>query len=131
MTTVRFVEQDDSEMVRVNFRYDPDLVELIKELSRGVRSYDAETKTWLVLDEHAVRLADVMAKAGHTVIHGDEPPPPPREPVEPGFFGPSNGFPADEVAAGFIAAIPGQHVGAVFREMARQIYPDLYPKKRA
>jgi hypothetical protein len=133
MTTVRFVEQEDSEMVRVNFRYDPDLVELIKELSPGVRSFDRETKTWLVLDEHAVRLADVMTKAGHVVVHGDEPPPAPRPPVEAGFFGPTTIPSAVEgaLAQALIDQIPPDSRGKVFRAMARILYPDLSPKGRS
>lgn len=130
MTTVRFVDQPNTDMVAINFPYDPDLVELIKQLSPGVRSYDRDTKTWMVLDEHAVRLADVMGKAGHVILHGDEAPPKPRVPREPGLFPPTDGYPAAEVAETFIASIPGNQVGAVFRAMAKLLYPDLYPKGR-
>jgi hypothetical protein len=129
MTTVRFVDVPDSEWTKINFAYDVDLVELVKQCSAGLRTYDRDTKTWSVLDDVAVQLAETMTKAGHVVLYGDEPPPPPRPVIEPGFFAPTNGYDADAVAAGLISALPGQHVGAVFRAMAKQLYPDLYRRR--
>lgn len=131
MTTVRFVDQPDSAMVRVNFRYDPDLVDLVKSVSPGLRSYDGETKTWLVLDEVAVRLAEEMTKAGHTVVYGDAPPPPPKPIVEAGFFAPTTeGADVTAAAEAIVASLPGQNVGPVFRAMAKILYPDLFPARR-
>jgi hypothetical protein len=127
VTTVRFVDVPDTEWTRIAFPYDADLVELVKQCS--VRTYDKATKTWSVLDEMAVRLADVMTEAGHVVLYGDEPPPAPRPVIEPGFFAPTDGYDADAVAAGLISALPGQRVGAVFRAMAKQLYPDLYRRR--
>ncbi len=128
MTTVRFIEADDSEWVTITFRYDPDLVELVKQVSPGVRKYDPDTKSWSVLDEVAVRLADEMTRAGHDVVHGDEPPKPP---VEPGFFDViTDGFDPKQAATAIVASLPGQHVGRTFREMAKILYPDLYPRRR-
>lgn len=129
MTTIRFIDDPDSEWTKINFAYDVDLVELVKQCSPNARTYDRDTKTWSVLDEHAVRLAEIMTKAGHVVLHGDEPPPTPRPRVEPGLFAPSDGYDATAVAEGLIASIPGQHVGAVFRAMAKLLYPDLYRRR--
>lgn len=131
MTTVRFVDDPDTEWTKIAFPYDPDLVELVKQVSPGVRKYDPDTKTWSVLDELAVRLADEMTKTGHVVLHGDEPPPAPLPPIESGTFRTIvDGFDVKQAAAAIVASLPGQHVGAVFREMAKILYPDLYPRRR-
>lgn len=135
MTTVRLVDDSDSESVRVNFPYDPELVAMVKDLiSPSLRSYDPPTKTWSVHGDVADRLADEMIKAGHTVVHGDEPPPPPKPehygPGVRGFFGIDDGEEVKVIAAALLAQVPPELQPKVFRAMARQLYPDLYSGRR-
>lgn len=133
MTAVRFVEKPDG-WTTINFAYDPELVSMVKELSPGVRKYDPPTKTWLVLDEHAPRLAEQMEATGHQLLGAEDPAvPPPRRATQgvAEFFGvddEQSTFDARTAAADVIAALPGQHVHRVFRAMAQQLYPDAYPK---
>lgn len=138
MTTVRIVVDPDREWARLNFRYDADLVAMVKELSYGVRRYDPESKSWSVHDEHLPRLAEQMTKAGHDVVYGDEPVPvaavAPRkaDPSLGGFFGidDADTFDVTTMADGLIAQIPTEFHGKVFRAMGRKLYPDMFPKGR-
>lgn len=134
MTTVRFVEHPDG-WTTINFRYDPELVSMVKELSPGVRRYDPPTKSWSVLDEHAPRLAEQMEAAGHVILGAEDPVPPPEPSRDRGvasFFGiddTKDGYDPKLAAAEFIASVPVQHLHKVFRAMARELYPELYPKR--
>lgn len=131
MTTVRFEDVENTEMVRVSFRYDPELVSLVKQVSPGLRSYDPSTKSWSVHESVAEQLVESMIVAGHDVA-GAEPAAAVTTPSIEDFFGvspPKDDFDAKAMAAEIIAGIPAQFVGRVFRAMARQLYPDLYPAR--
>lgn len=134
MTAVRFVEGELG-WTTINFRYDPDLVAIVKQLSGSVREYDPPTKTWRVLDAVAPKLADAMQAAGHVVLAGEEPEPAPAPQRDRGvasFFGidsTNDGYDPKLAAAEFIASVPAQHLHKVFRALARELYPDLYRKQ--
>lgn len=134
MTAVRFTEGDDG-WTTVDFRYDPDLVAIVKQLSPSVREYVPNEKTWRVLNDVAPRLAEAIQAAGHVVLADDEPVPAPEPPRDRGvasFFGidaTTDGYDPKLAAAEFIASVPAQHLHKVFRAMARELYPELYPKR--
>lgn len=136
MTIVRFVDQPDG-WTRVSFPYDPVCVSIVKDVGPGSRTYDPKTKTWSVLTEMAETLAEAFIVAGHDIvgetIEAKSPP------TIDEFFSPEgarsadatqDGFDPKQVAVDFIATLPGQHVGKVFRAMAKLLYPDLYSRKR-
>lgn len=53
---------------RIAFEYDETLVALIKTVPPKKRSYNRETKEWIVYDPHGQRLADDMAELGNNVV---------------------------------------------------------------
>ena len=141
MTTVRVtpVEQDDpdDEWMRFAFRYDPELVSIVKGVSLGLRTYEPDTKSWLVMESVAEQVIDEMQAAGHTVVSGNEPPPPalPEVSVE-SFFGGVDGASTPDramitaLADRFVEAVPAHLAHRVFRAVARRLYPEIYDRTK-
>ena len=81
MSSVRFMRFRDT--YRISFAYDPELVEWIKSIPRQNRTYEADTKTWIVDRKYAEGFASDLRAAGHTVLgleqHTQSPPPPRRD----------------------------------------------------
>lgn len=138
MTDVRFVPIPDTETVRVSFRYDPEVVSLVKQVSPGLRSYDGATKSWTVNESVAEQLVDSIVAAGHSVSGAEAPIAIAAPTTVAGFFGTEA---ADDKtgdrayvkakAQEFLATIPEHLRHRVFRAMAREMYPDLYPARNS
>jgi hypothetical protein len=72
MSTVIFTRRGDIYTVR--FRYDPELVELLKDVVPSyARSWTKTTKEWTVHIEYAEQLAAAIRQLGHQVIGFDPP----------------------------------------------------------
>ncbi|OBB71572.1 hypothetical protein [Mycobacterium sp. 852014-52144_SCH5372336] len=71
MTTVRFVPIAGGGYA-VSFRYDLRLVDLVKTVPAGARSWNKSTRTWWVSDRHAAWLVDDMRRAGYSVTGIDD-----------------------------------------------------------
>lgn len=142
MTAVRVVPapDGDDEWLRFAFRYDPDLVAIVKGVSSGLRKYEPATKSWLILESVAEQVIDEIQAAGHTVLSGNDPPPPPPPPepvdessVELFFGGVDAAGKADRamitaMADRFVEAVPAHLAHRVFRAIGRRLYPDLYSR---
>jgi hypothetical protein len=130
MSVVDFTEQANSEWVTVKFRYDPELVSLVKQISPGLRRYDPDFKTWSVHESVAEQLVDAITAAGHSVGGSSAPAPEPiATPSLDAFFGVTEEFDPKAKAEEIIASLPGQHVGKVFRAMGRLLYPEMWNPK--
>ena len=137
MTTVRVtpVEQDDpeDEWMRFAFRYDAELVSIVKGVSLGLRTYEPDTKSWLVMESVAEQVIDEMQAAGHTVLSGEEPPP---EISVESFFGGVDGASTPDramitaLADRFVEAVPAHLLHRVFRAVARRLYPEIYDRTK-
>lgn len=133
MTLVTF--NDDRLTTTVSFPYDADAVALLKNLVPGWdRNFDPETKTWRVGKAWRPKLTEALTKAGHQVRDAADDPPPPPKPAhyaggEGGFFGIDDDG-AKATAAALVESIKPELRGAVFREMGKILYPDMYPKRR-
>jgi len=132
MTDVRFVEQSNSPMVQVKFRYDASLIALLKDVtSSSIRNYDPASKTWSVHEDIAQQLGDEMLAAGHRIFYGDSPVPAavPEANLDQFFAAPVDEralvkAKVDEI----LENVPAQHLHKVFREFAKRLYPDLYAR---
>lgn len=136
MTDVAFVMVNDH-TARVNFRYDPALVALVKDTVPGAyRAYDPVTKTWTVTDGYIDVLDDAIVERGHSVTRRDEGElPPPVEPTVESFFGVKGDDDPDVVfaktrAADIVNGLEAKYRHRVLREMAKLLYPDLYSGRR-
>lgn len=139
MTTVRVTPRNsddpDGEWMRFAFRYDAELVAIVKEASRGLREYEPDTKSWLIRDTVAEQVIDAITAAGHQVVNGDEPPPPMPLSTE-AFFGGVDGASTSDramitaLADRFVEAVPAHLLHRVFRAVARRLYPEIYDRNR-
>lgn len=68
MTTVRFIR--GAAGATVFFRFDARLVDVVKSVPAGARSWNKATKTWWVADPYAEWLVDDMRHLGYSVITG-------------------------------------------------------------
>ena len=103
-------------------RYDASVVALIKDIvPHQHRDYDRETRIWVVDDLYAEELIEALCQAGHMVGDTDIPAQPKTfwNTDEPGEY-------AFRKAAEVMQDIPPDQRGAVFRAMARILYPDMY-----
>lgn len=74
ISTVVFTCHRDTYTVR--YRYDPKLVELLKDVVPAfARTWEPEAKHWRIDVDYARELASAIRAAGHRVIGLDEPPP--------------------------------------------------------
>jgi hypothetical protein len=76
MTVVRFERHGDQ--YTVAFRYDANLVDLVKTIPAYARSWNSVTREWVVDSSYAVWLAGAMRQFGHNVTGIIEPPRAPR-----------------------------------------------------
>lgn len=133
MTLIRIQRSPDFGETYVSFRYDADVVKLIKEhVPPDSRVYDSGSKVWTIPTGLAVPLENLLTDAGHE-IEGVVPRPKRSEHYakgEGGFFGIDDDDDARATAAALVASITPEKRGAVFREMGRILYPDMYPKRR-
>lgn len=137
MTTVRATQESGSEYLTFAFRYDRDVIDILKEASRGLRNYDPQTKSWSVHESVAEQVIDAMSAAGHEVLSGDEQPKPAAValPSANDFFGtatvdaknPDRAM-ITALAESFLETVPAHLAHRVFRAVARRLYPDLYGK---
>lgn len=106
-------------------RYDAGVIALIKDVvPYQFREYDAGSKIWTVEDDYADELVEALCAAGHFVGDADVAPQPQTfwNTEELSEF-------AFRKAAEILRDIPINQHGAVFRAMARILYPDLYGRK--
>lgn len=132
-TMVRFELDSFGRDYAVWFRYDPDLIELIKlAVPSGHRSWDSSKKRWSVSVKYAEQLADDMRELGYTVIGIEapgmrrskaswEPPPwesssskPPPQPPPP----------KPDWAKLLFTRVGDHRVDPVFRALTRVLHPD-------
>ena len=67
MATITFHAKMGGEWYDINFRYDPDLVDLIKNtIPSAFRKYDPATHTWSAAKVWAQAFAQALHAAGHT-----------------------------------------------------------------
>lgn len=106
-------------------RYDAGVIALIKDVVPWqFREYDAVTKVWTVEDDYTNELVEALGRAGHFVGDTDVAPQPQT------FWNAEElGEYALRKAAEILRDIPLNQHGAVFRAMARILYPDLYGRK--
>jgi hypothetical protein len=82
MSYVTFTLRFDRYAIR--FRYDPELVELVKTVPSYARSWEPSTREWTVDIAYARALAAAMTELGHTVI-GIAAPTTPRQAPSPRY----------------------------------------------
>jgi hypothetical protein len=104
----------------VRFRYDPDLVELLKTAVPGhARDWNPATKTWTVDVGHAEPLASALRATGHKVLGLDAPrtDPPPR----------ADGSAPDTAqwARILFRRVGPNHRDPVFRALTKVLHPDV------
>lgn len=133
MTLIRFQDNAATSECYVSFRYDADYVGALKDLVPSrLRSFDPASKVWTVPLDYADRLRAAATDAGHE-IEGVVPRPKRSDHYakgEGGFFGIDDDEGAKATAAALVASITPALRGAVFREMGKILYPDMYPKRR-
>lgn len=133
------IETDEMARQRLRCPYDAGVVEIIKSLDWSMRSFERETKAWLIQDVAVEQLTEKLTKAGHRVMSGDTPPPPTPRAIHPsgdeslgGFFalGKTERLEAEITAQALLDSIPKARQGAVFRAMGKILFPDIYTGKR-
>src|SRR5262245_38779780 len=110
----------------IKCRYDAEVIDIIKAVvPYQDRDYDGARKIWIVENLYVDDLIKALGRAGHFVGDTDIAPKP------KGFFAPKDfaDHAALQQAAEILQAIPPDRQGAVFRAMARILYPDLYGRK--
>lgn len=101
------------------FRYDPDIVDLVKTSVPGsARSWDPSTKQWLVDADWVRPLADTLRHCGHTVIGLDPPKPPPTNSH-------ANSHNDHDWALGVFKRIGPNRSDAAYRLLSRLVHPDV------
>ena len=109
----------------IKCRYDPEVINIIKTVvPYQDRDYDSVRKIWIVENLYVDDLIKTLGRAGHFVGDSDIPPTPTT------FWNRSG--PDDyalQKAAEILQGIPPDRQGAVFRAMARILYPDMYGRK--
>ena len=106
-------------------RYNANVIDLIKTIvPHQSRDYDGKTRVWTVDNPYADELIEALCQAGHMVGDADIPAQPKTfwNTDEPGEY-------AHRKAAEVLKDIPIDKQGAVFRAMARILYPDLYGRR--
>jgi hypothetical protein len=137
MTDVRFITDPDSEWITVNFRFDRDVIDIVKLASAGLRNYDPSTKSWSVHESVGEQVIESLIAAGHQVLHGDEPPPEPAKSYDEldGFFALSSDSDKALIAAKVIEMAEAFDKLApairhkVFRGLSKHLYPEMYARK--
>lgn len=106
-------------------RYNASVIDTIKTVvPHHARDYDGKTRVWTVDNFYVDELVEALCQAGHFVGDADIPAQPKTfwNTDEPGEY-------AFRKAAEVMKDIPPDQQGAVFRAMARILYPDLYGRK--
>ena len=126
MTTVKITDHRDSGWVNVTSPFDPNVIATIKDVSPAFREWVPGERVWRVHGDFAERLTEALIASGHDVV-GENPPPPPL-PELGAFFGTKAEANAEAkaIAADLLAQVLPEMRSKVFREMAKQLYPDLY-----
>lgn len=109
-------------LVEFKSKYDAGVVGIIKDVPREFRSFDSATKIWCVDDAYADGVIEALTQAGHFI--GDTAIAPQAKTFWTGMDDPSEE--AFHRATEILREIPPDEQGAVFRAMARILYPDLY-----
>jgi hypothetical protein len=104
-TAIRFT--DEGYQYRVEFRYDPTAVAIIKSVPSHAREYDPISKTWTVRHLWARRLADDFTGAGFTVL------------------GMTTRTSTDDWAGALFRRVGVDRSDAVFRALSRVVHPDV------
>src|SRR5262245_58290125 len=106
----------------IKCRYDPEVIGIIKTVvPYQDRDYDSARKIWIVENLYVDDLVKTLGRAGHFVGDADIAPAPKQ-------FWKTSG-PDDYAlakAAEILQTVPPDQQGAVFRAMARILYPDMY-----
>lgn len=112
MSTVRITPNGDG-WSSVSFRYDPEVIDLIKTFPSSARRWNPATKVWAV-EGFAVReLAALLTQYGHRVIEPSRTTPPPRS------------APHDSWADALMDAVGRQRIEPVHRALTRVLHPDV------
>ena len=109
----------------VKSRYDAGVVGIIKDVvPHRHRTFDAQSKVWTVENLYVDDLVEALGAAGHMVGDADIPAQPKTfwNTDEPGEY-------AHRKATEIMKDISPDQRGAVFRAMARILYPDMYRRK--
>lgn len=121
--TVIIAGKDDLGRASLSFRYDPTLIDLIKEIVPGnSRKWDNAAKTWWVSNlGHALYFLDVAREHGHTVIGEEILRPkqeaPPRQAI-------SLATP-DDVFDRLLHLVGAEREDKIFAALTRILHPDM------
>jgi hypothetical protein len=116
MSTILFTRHSTNYTVR--FRYDPDLVELLKTaVPSGARDWNPATKEWTIRAGHAEQLASALRSTGHKVLGLD----PPRSDPPPRADGPDTA----QWARDLLTRVGPSHRDPVFRALTKVLHPDV------
>lgn len=109
------IQPGDRGEVLVSFRYDPEVIGLIKTLPVWGRRWNPETKEWTVRESFTSELIGLLEFAGHRVlVTGARAAPPPR-------LAPRGETWADAL----LDAVGPQRVEKVHRALVKVLHPDV------
>lgn len=115
MTTIRITPNGDG-WSTVAFKYDPDVIDMIKTFPASWRRWNPATKTWSFDTYASGELAVLLMQYGHTVIEPGRrsQPPPPRSAPR-----------GDTWADALMMAVGPERVEPVHRVLTRVLHPDV------
>lgn len=115
MATVNITRDVLTGDARINFRYDPVVVELIKTLPSWGRRWNPALKEWTVFEAFVPVLTTILEADGHRVLSSftrSTPPPRPRS------------APVENWADALLDAVGPERVEPVHRALTRVLHPD-------
>jgi hypothetical protein len=115
--------EEDDECWWIRFRYNPNLVDRIKQLPKGTRWWDADLKAWGIdpnwLDE-AIRLLNGSPREPRAETR-----PPPSAGAEDTCLKIARSLTADHIELGILPDVPWEIIETVHRRWASLVHPDL------
>ena len=102
MTTVRFTARGTRHYT-VNFPFDPTVVGLIKTIPSHARTYEPDTKTWMIDADYAQELAGTLRGIGCVVVGIEQ---------------------NNDWAKALIRAVGADRADSVVRALTRVLHPD-------